>query len=535
MKLEKPMFRGRPTPIQAYAAAIASVLLMILIRFAFIGVMPETRAPFMTLYVSVIFSAWYGGFGPAAFSTGLGTLYGIYMIERNPKMLNDPSNVASVVLFIVTSLCMAAFSISQKRSQAIALEAAGEKLDAEIKLRESEQTQRMQAEELAQVGRLQHHTNALLESLLANAPMGIAFFDCERKYVRINDYLARLKGISAADHVGHRVGEIIPLLGEQLDPLIQQVLDTGEGIENYEINVPGIKPNRHRSWIVGLYPIRADDGELEGVGAVGIEITRQKRVENEIRLLNQTLEDKVRERTKELLWANEELQGFTYSVSHDLRQPLRSIIASSRFILEDYGDKIDDEGKRLMQKQSEAAHRLANLIDDMLRYARLSRADLVAKPIDLGSMITDINESVAAQYQVRANIQITGETKVEGDPTMLRLAMENLVDNAYKYRRNDVPLEVSLCGKRHNGVVDFHLHDNGIGFDPAYADKLFQPFERLHRSEEYPGTGIGLANVRRVIKRHGGEISASSDQGHGACFCFSIHSAAENSKIDDDF
>lgn len=506
-----------------YLIALVAVVAMIGIRYAMSPFIEVYKAPFMTMYACAFVAAFYGGMGPTVLATVLSTIFAVYMLELNPATPLDSSLWISVVLNVLTAFCMGLFSLAQQKTQQAALNSANAALEAERKLRQSERALHKTGEELLGVAKLQQETNSQLESLLANAPVAIAFFDRDGRYVRINKFLAELKGIPIEDHIGRSVVEVLPQLGEQLEPIIRKIVATGEGEEHFETSVPMRQGStRTRSWIIGLYPVKDNEGEVKWVGAVGIEITRQKEIEREIRRLNQTLEQKVRDRTEELSAANEELQGFTYSVSHDLRAPLRAIIASSRFILEDYGDELDENGRQLMTKQADAAKRLAELIDDMLRYARLSRAELVKKPIDLGRLFTDITQSIGEQYEHAAKLTVSGPMSVEGDPMMLRMAMENLIDNAYKYRNRDRNLEIALKGEAEDGRVKFMLKDNGIGFDPNYSAKLFQPFERLHRKEDYPGTGIGLANVKRVIERHGGSVEASGMPGEGATFIFTL-------------
>lgn len=523
-----PLYTTFISKRNGYIIAVGAVAVMIALRYVLSPIVPVTRAPFLTLYLAVLAAAVYGGTGPAILATVLTTIYGVTIFVELPNTRSDPSSWVTVLIYVLTAFGMALFSIVEQRSQEQALDSANAALDAERKLRVAEQEKREQAEQLIEVEKLQRDTQAQLESLLANAPVGIAFFDRELRYVRINDYLADLKGISVEDHIGRTVYDVMPQLGEQLGPVLQEMFEVGSGVTTVEVHAPSRgSSNRTRSWLVGIYPVQDENGKTLWAGAVGVEISRQKEVEREIRKLNQSLEDKVSERTQELSAANEELHGFTYSVSHDLRAPLRSIIASSRFLLEDYGDKLDAEGKDLLRKQSEAAKRLAGLIDDMLKYARLSRADLSSNPVNLGKLLVEIAHNTGLLYDHEAKIAVSGETIVAGDSTMLRLVMENFVDNAFKYRDKDRQLQISLQGIRRDSLVDFRLTDNGIGFDPEYSSKLFQPFERLHRKDEYPGSGIGLANVKRVVERHGGTVSAAGAKGEGAEFSFSLPAAKD--------
>jgi PAS domain S-box-containing protein len=239
----------------------------------------------------------------------------------------------------------------------------------------------------------------------------------------------------------------------------------------------------------------------------------------EIRSLNSDLEERVRQRTAELEEANREMEGFTYTVSHDLRAPLRAIVSTSMILQEDYGHALDDEMRRLLSRQALAARRLATLVDDLLRLSRISRAEMERSDIDLTDMAEELaHEVTAASPSPKPRIKIEEGLTASGDERLLRLAMQNLFENAAKFTKPGEPARIQFGCK--DGV--FFVKDQGIGFDPQYAERIFRPFERLHRDEEYPGTGVGLANVKRVVERHGGEIWAEGRPDEGATFYFTL-------------
>jgi len=236
--------------------------------------------------------------------------------------------------------------------------------------------------------------------------------------------------------------------------------------------------------------------------------------------LRDELERRVEARTADLSQAIEELEGFTYTVAHDLRTPLRAIVATSRLLEEDHRDRLDDDGQGLLKRQAKAARRLGDLIDDLLRLSRINRHEMQLEPLDLTTIVRELATEVAArtpESQVVFEVE-EGLTAV-GDERLIRLALQNLVENAVKFSPNGGAVRV---GSKDGA---FFVADQGIGFEMQYAHKLFRPFERLHRDDEIPGTGIGLANVDRAVRRHGGRVWAESTPGQGATFYFTIPGA----------
>ena len=235
-----------------------------------------------------------------------------------------------------------------------------------------------------------------------------------------------------------------------------------------------------------------------------------------IRRLNAELEDRVRDRTKELEAANGELEAFCYSVSHDLRAPLRAILATSRLLLEETKG-LDTQEVELLERQASAAKRMSLLIDDLLQLSRLGRRSMERVPIDLTGMAREVADEVSRrEWASPPRVEVHDELRLDGDRGLVRVVVENLLENAFKYSPNGGTVTV---GKDDQG---FFVRDEGVGFDMSYAHKLFLPFERLVHDHEYPGTGIGLAIVERVIRRHNGRIWAESEPGKGATFRFTV-------------
>jgi signal transduction histidine kinase len=230
---------------------------------------------------------------------------------------------------------------------------------------------------------------------------------------------------------------------------------------------------------------------------------------------------------QELAALNREIEAFNYSVSHDLRGPLRSMDGFSMALLEDYGDKLDDEGRDSLNRIRAASQRMGRLIDDLLRLSRVTRVDLSLKPVQLSAMTREIAESLEQQHPGRpVQWEIDDDMTVRGDRALIQIAMQNLLENAWKFTgKTDRPV-IRVGTVEHDGARDYFVADNGVGFDMNYSDRLFGAFQRMHHESEFPGTGIGLAIVQRVFRRHGGRIWAQAKPGQGATFFFQLKEPA---------
>jgi signal transduction histidine kinase len=236
-----------------------------------------------------------------------------------------------------------------------------------------------------------------------------------------------------------------------------------------------------------------------------------------------TLEERVQQRTAELEAANRELEAYSYSVSHDLRGPLRAIDGYSQLLVTDYADRLDLDGHTFITRIRESAQRMGKLIDDILTFSHLSRYALQKQPVNLGQLAEESMRSLLAAYPgVKIDFQLGALPVAEADESLLRQVFSNLLDNALKYssKREVARIEVG-CTQSQTEITCF-IRDNGVGFDMRYADKLFGVFQRLHRVDEFEGTGIGLANVKRIIERHGGRVWAESELGESATFYFTL-------------
>ena len=248
--------------------------------------------------------------------------------------------------------------------------------------------------------------------------------------------------------------------------------------------------------------------------------------DNELQKAHSELEQRVEERTQDLVSANRELEAFSYSVSHDLRGPLDAINGFSYVLAKNYGSKLDASGSESLEGIRSAARRMAELIDDLLNLSRVTTSTMHREPIDLCSYARSILEQLCRDAPDRKVEFVTAASaEAHGDARLLRIVMENLLRNAWKYTSNHDSARIEFGQETRNGRVVYFVKDDGSGFDPRSTDRLFQPFQRLHTAAEFPGNGIGLATVRRIVQRHGGEVWAEGGVEKGATFYFALESA----------
>jgi PAS domain S-box-containing protein len=261
----------------------------------------------------------------------------------------------------------------------------------------------------------------------------------------------------------------------------------------------------------------------EGLCIHSVDIQKRKEAEAALRALNERLEAQVAARTRELEAVNAELEAFSYSVSHDLRAPLRHVSGFAQLLLRHAGPALDEKGQDYARKIVDAARRMARLIDDLLALSRTGRAAVQKRPVSLGALVREAKDELAGELEGRPVVwEIAALPEVQADPALLRLALVNLLANALKYSRGRDPARVSVTAQPADGEVVVCVRDNGVGFDMQFADKLFGVFQRLHSSDTFEGTGIGLANVRQIVRRHGGRTWAEGLPDQGAAFYFSL-------------
>jgi hypothetical protein len=294
----------------------------------------------------------------------------------------------------------------------------------------------------------------------------------------------------------------------------------------YECDAEVVRADGTHRWITARgEATRGADGTVVELHGTVQDITEREQAAEALRELNASLEQRVELRTAALTAANRELDSFAYAVSHDLRAPLRAMSGFSQALLEDYGDRLDDEAKRYLGQIGIASRKMGDLIDGILALSRSTRGDFARDEVDVSALAAGILAELARLESERAmNIEIEPGLVVHGAARMIELVMENLLGNAWKYTgKTPAPLIRVFAGEL-DGLRGICVADNGAGFDMAHASQLFQPFRRLHRQDEFPGLGIGLATVQRIVQRHGGEVRARAAPGEGAMFCFTLGS-----------
>ncbi len=283
-------------------------------------------------------------------------------------------------------------------------------------------------------------------------------------------------------------------------------------------------PDGSVHWLVGRFQVFKDEtGKPQRLLGVNLDITARKSAENEIRRLNENLEQLVLERTAQLRVANQELEAFSYSVAHDLRSPLRAINGFGSILIEDCADKVGPANQGYLKRIVAGASRMGEIIDTLLALARLTRAEPRWETVNLTALVRKIGEQLQSAEPTRhPELVVMDDLVALGDPQLLQVALENLLGNAWKFtsKRNAARIEFGCT--EIDGKPTYFVRDNGSGFDMALAEKLFVPFRRLHTDEQFEGTGIGLATVQRIIHRHGGRIWAKAAEDKGAAFYFTL-------------
>jgi len=342
---------------------------------------------------------------------------------------------------------------------------------------------------------------------------------------------------------------------EILDLAFKNAISMGE---SYDLELKLKTLNGESKWVRTQGHAEMKNGKISRIYGNIIDVSESKHINRQLKELTAALEQKVRERTAELQekiekldksqkamlymvedlnnvtsdlkkerakleTSNKELEAFSYSVSHDLRAPLRSINGFSSFLLEDYSDKLDDEGKRLLSVIQKNAKKMDGLINDMLRLSRVARTDIHKADVDMYSLVKGVyNEVATDEEKEEFELIINDLPKAECDPSLIKQVWQNLIGNALKYSAKSDNKKIVIGSDKKHEETEYYVKDHGAGFDPKYVDKLFGVFKRLHREDDFEGTGVGLAIVQRIILRHGGDVRANGKTNGGATFTFSL-------------
>ena len=340
----------------------------------------------------------------------------------------------------------------------------------------------------------------------------------------LNESFQRMFGYSREEAVGRTVLELgLWAFPERRARFLAEIRARGM-VSGYEF-IMRTKTGALRDMTTSTVLI--DIGGVPCLISVARDVTDRLRAEEEIRNLNVTLEQRVRDRTVELEEAVREMESFSYSISHDLRAPLRAIAGYAKIVEEDYAAAIDAEGKRLLDRIAGGAIRMGELIDDLLDFSRIGRADLKKSLVDMNSLARDALGEISEVAAGRHHLDIGELPPAVADRGLLRQVWTNLLANAVKYSRQRDPARIEVGGAEEGDALHYWVRDNGAGFDMAYVDKLFKVFQRLHRDPAFEGTGVGLAIVARIVHKHGGRVWAEGAPGAGATFHFNLPSRSD--------
>ena len=360
---------------------------------------------------------------------------------------------------------------------------------------------------------------AEIDGIYDSSPIGLCTLDKDLRYIRINENLARINGFPAIKHIGKTPREIIPTMSEKIESMAKKTLKTGRSIMGVEME--GITPSMPgvlRTWIVQSVPFKDIDGNVIGISFSVLEITEMKKAQKELF-----------ETVKKLKLSNEELQRFAYVVSHDFKEPLRMVLSFTQLLQSRYEGEFDNEADEFIGFIIEGSKRMERLLDDLLTYSRITTTEEKYSEIDLNKIIEDSIYPLKLIIEDN-NVEITWDhmPTILINRTQMIHVFQNLITNAIKFRNNKTPkIHISVKLERDQWI--FGVSDNGIGIDPHYHKRIFEVFQRLHRRDEYDGTGMGLFLTKKIIEGHNGHIWVESEEGKGSTFYFTL--PVENNNI----
>jgi len=497
---------------------LITAMLIPLLAFALQVIFWDAVQPYVWFffYPAVFFSAWAGGFTGGTAATLLSSLmvWWYFIPVRHSFSLERPVSAVSLAVFMLMGLLVAITHERLRRASRAAatalseLRAANEHLEERIAGRTADLERSMEALCLSE-----EKYRRTLDSMLE----GCQIIGFDWRYIYLNGAAERHNRRPNRELLGRRMHDCWP--GIDASEMFALAKSCMEERTLQRMDNPFTFPDGESGWYrLIMQPLP------EGIAIYSEDITQRKLSEENILRVNEELEQRVRERTAQLEDANKELEAFSYSVSHDLKAPLRGIDGYSQLLEKDYGDRLNDEGRLFIANVRGCAAQMHQLIEDLLNYSRVERRQLQSLAIDLPALVRGVaaeRAAEAAKGGIKLRIELPQLT-VRADRDGLALVLRNLLDNAFKFSRNSPHPAVEVGARQEREMVLLWVRDNGIGFDMKFHDRIFDIFQRLQRVEEYPGTGIGLALVRKAMQRMGGNARAESAPGKGATFFLEI-------------
>jgi PAS domain S-box-containing protein len=478
---------------------VAATLGLRLLLHPFIG----EGSPFLAFTLAVLAASGFGGWGPGLLAVVLSVLASDYFFLAPQGQFGLSGSHQAVQVGLFSGIGLAICAINDRLvSSAVRVYLANEAL-----------------------GQTEERFRLLVEGI---ADYALFLLDPQGRIVVWNPAAERIYGYGPEEVLG-RGYEAFYTPEEASLGLPRRHLQ--QAAERGTLREEGwrVRHDGSRFWAENLITaLRGREGGLRGFAKIVHDATERRLADEEIRLLNESLERRVEERTAQLEEANKELEAFTYTVSHDLRAPLRGVQGFSEALLEDFGDRLDDTGREYARRVVSAAHRMEDLIQDLLTYSRLSRAQIEAQRVDLGSAVADAWEQIREASPAGTRLDVEEPLpKVTGHRPTLVQVLANLLGNAVKFVPPGQTPEVRVRAEDRDGRARLWVEDHGIGIDPGHQERIFNVFERLHGGESYPGTGIGLAIVRKGMERMGGQAGVESQLGKGARFWIELPRAGE--------
>ncbi len=461
------------------------------------------------------------------------------------------ATLASTVVGVL-GLLLPGFAIFREINKSVQMRAQLKALNASLEQRveqrtaalESEITERKQAtqalaeqaEELAHSRQALEAQSLMLQSVLDSMAEGLVTADEQGKLVIWNPAAEKILGRGATDlppeqwseHYGVFLADMVTPLPTDQIPMVRALRGETSTTQLF-VHSPALAEG---VWIEASGgPLKDKNGAVRGGVVAFRDITPKRTAERKIQQLNNELEQRVALRTAELLESNQELEAFTYSVSHDLRAPLRHMAGFSGILLDEYGDKLDTQAQKYLQRIQDATGKMGRLVDELLSLARVGRQALKLEPTRLNALVEEVVFILEPETQGRQiDWKIANLPVVECDPILIKQVFQNLLANALKYSRPRAQTVIEVGTVEENGQPAIFVRDNGVGFNMKYADKLFGVFQRLHRTEDFEGTGVGLVTAQRIVKKHNGRIWAEAELDRGATFYFTL-SGLEQAKF----